>query len=664
MITEKDRKLLAGTKTIEDNIDKYVEAFVTLYGEDRREEITNKFKSIIFIGYQSPNETSAIINNIATEKSKIVINNFLLKHGFSKEEVDANIADKIYGPKDIDNFNTFEYKAFKDYIKEVNKGLEGRRREFYETGFSYYHNYIDKSSTVEDFIEFITHDIDRSVFNGIPRYAVENMLYCTDLSNIDYNLNYNREKSVKFLTNLGYDTSKETFDDDYKMGKFDKITALINAEEELKEDYKEVHDFLAPYKKEIEEIKSIKNDIDKKYEELLFTSLLPYFSDEDKKIVEECLQMNDKYFFMIKRTKSFEALIGSTIDSTPVIEYFSKEYDDKLNDPNISTWIKDNIKRARIKYFKNKGIDLGNDYEAYENSVEAYSVYPSHELIDAIVKIFNDNKNAKNIEYFESIPFNRDKLKEIEERGCLDREHSFNASIYVNSLTCVSPNIRIGINGLEPCNIMLIHVRDDDALDHIIAHELNHIVELSLVQANDRDYTMVTGWDFCDGQMLQEQGNDVDTIHKNDRAKRTYELINEIINEKLAQRVSHIMEDSGSYVFCHEGYNRIEHTTGYESSFFLISEFLDTYLDTIIESRKNNNIQVIFDKVGKENFDELSSLFKVFNEHFSEFKWYKFLSDRQEGIVNEDTKVFESLISKRDEILAKMHEYALSSKTL
>ena len=89
----------------------------------------------------------------------------------------------------------------------------------------------------------------------------------------------------------------------------------------------------------------------------------------------------------------------------------------------------------------------------------------------------------------------------------------------------------------------------------------------------------------------------------------------------------------------------------------MIKEFLETYFDEIIQSRKGN-IEIIWNKVGKENFDQLNELFHVFKESFPLPKYNKLKDDLRNNNNSELVKKYSEIINKRDEILKSMKEYS------
>ena len=142
--------------------------------------------------------------------------------------------------------------------------------------------------------------------------------------------------------------------------------------------------------------------------------------------------------------------------------------------------------------------------------------------------------------------------------------------------------------------------------------------------------------------------------------KETYEIIelfNEIVNELIAQEISQIMSDMGIYIFNTPENKKIRGGTGYESTSFLVREFYNNYKQEIIESRKNGNISVILDAVGKENFDALNQLFHEFGENFDHFSLHTAIQGLKEGSQDEKTIKLKEILIKRDTIFSNMNEY-------
>lgn len=117
------------------------------------------------------------------------------------------------------------------------------------------------------------------------------------------------------------------------------------------------------------------------------------------------------------------------------------------------------------------------------------------------------------------------------------------------------------------------------------------------------------------------------------------------------------MASNNIFVFNDRDNTEYKGSTSYEQTNFLINEFYHEFFDDIIASRKNGNIQIIFDRVGKENFDSLNRLFNVFRKNFKGNKYYKLMSSVKNNEKKPDTKLFYEIIEKKNEILNSMRNY-------
>jgi hypothetical protein len=79
-------------------------------------------------------------------------------------------------------------------------------------------------------------------------------------------------------------------------------------------------------------------------------------------------------------------------------------------------------------------------------------------------------------------------------------------------------------------------------------------------------------------------------------------------------------------------------------------------------SRRHGDIQVIWDRVGKENFDALNDLFHDFNEVFTQRVYGRLQGDLK---ANRDTvlvRTYNEMKARRDAILKAMKEYEKTSQ--
>lgn len=672
MITLEERKLLEGNEYLRANMDKYIEAFVSVYGEDRRQEIVDKFSNITLIGYTSPSSMEHLVSEINRRESGYLQADLLRKCGFdvpddydpTKISIGEDSIVKIIFGNTIDTGTYFSLNNYIAYTELFNMGEEGRLEEFKKSGYEFFLRYVSNDLTYEKYEEFFNNGFDFDLLNGMSKYVVDNAKMFLDRNNMNEEFNRKKKNAVEFLNKIGYEVTIENIDELQQNGVFSNLQNVIDGLDEMNQKYQETYSFIKPYLETVQDSKRIEKEVTEKHLYEFLKKIIPYLSEEEQKVVYKGIEKKRNNLYGYGDAKHIEAYFGTFFGAKEIpIGAFSTEFEKILNDPEEREWKKDNIRNSRIKYFNKLGINLGVDYQAYVDSIEALEIWPEPSFADELVELYNHEINSINQEVFESLSFNKEILKEITEKGLLDKDHSFNAELYTSPSTCVNPNIRIGENGPELSSLVLINIREDDALDHLIAHELNHVLELSLLGVTDDHYDIICGWDEIIGEYNQEIRSEVDSVSKKVDAKRDYELFNEIINEMLSQLVSKSMEENNSYIFNSEEKHSYRHSTSYEHTFFIVEDFLREYFDDIVASRQNGNIDIILNKVGKENFDALNELFHVFYSRFSGFKIYGLLKARHEGIVNEDTELYDQIVERRDEILANMREYSLSQES-
>lgn len=115
---DKTYQKINSTETIISSIPKIIEAFVTYYGESERENIENKFKNMLVIGYSSPKEIMSLIRSDKEQKSNELINSLLNKLNIPEDKKEEVL--KIY----FDN-NELEYQSlhpiYRYYIQCLNR---------------------------------------------------------------------------------------------------------------------------------------------------------------------------------------------------------------------------------------------------------------------------------------------------------------------------------------------------------------------------------------------------------------------------------------------------------------------------------------------------------------------------------------------------------------
>ena len=619
----------------------FIEYFVRYYGEDRRKEIEEKLSKAVYIGYMTPKNQSRIIRKLKEEKSK------QLQQIIAEKNMLSLTAEDLFDKKSFDNMILIPmYRLIK--LKELHdKGKIQRAREFIDEGYEFTSKYF-KDMTKIKYLSLKSVD---QLPRELPSIIKNNIEYYLDKSNVDRDYKNAFENALPLLRKIDPKISIDKLRDFFKD---DRVKHLIVMYEEAIKQYElflEEEKEIISREKRNEKLEQVLKD---KYYLLYLKDNIDLIPENERKPIYDYLDGKTNCLFA---NSYINNILGFSLTSTSLLEYFDEEYDDVIKEGK-QEWRINTIKENRIKYFKTLGIDLGDSYDVYETNQECLAKWPSKKLIQRVIDSKNTYHNKFNNEYFEGINEFKNVRERIEAQDLLDKNDWFNAKLLTDSSTFVSPNIRMTDEGYDIYSLLVINFDnlDTDVLDHHIVHELNHLFEVALTKVNGKKYETIVGWDYGTGEIEQEREKEVDTINI-DREKRDYELFNEIINELIAQEICELMHNDNVTVFDVPGESRYKRTTSYEDYLVLVQDFYHEFKDKIIESRKNGNFDAIFNEIGEENFNELNNLIKYFYKNFEGMKIYSLRGSLKKKEDNEMTRIYFEIIEKRNEILEKMRNY-------
>lgn len=567
-------KILNHDKFIEERLDIIIDAFVNFYGEEKREYITNKFRSTTYISYL----TLGDLNTILSEMKKIKTNECLEKikselNGYFNEDD----FDKLFGKyRNYDNYSIHEYYS---YLEKIQKG--------------------------------------------------ENVRLSYDLDSFDSNITKENILNGNF---------------DEKMELLNKIKPVID---ELNIEYS---DFLISIDKYDEEAKKAYQLKSKLEQDDVYDFLNEFKDNIEKQEYDKLMQMYQKsgsiFMFM---SKKLELMYGSSVNSPSLMEYFSEECDEKL--VSGTNYEKEDIIKNRIKYFKENGIDLGNDYNFYLSDEKCKNLIPDKEFVLKIVNYKEQKreeiKKKVNENYLDYV-YNNSKYNK---NSIINDDDLY--SFYEEEITCVCPDIVRDGEKLQEKPMMFINLGVGlEVLDANIIHEFNHLYELIYNFNADRLQTVI-GWDVINSKYDEENGKYVEDVKEN--CKREYESLNEIINDLIAQKICKSMHSKG-YNLVSDISNARYGSNGYQKMEILVDEFFSTFFDEIVKSRSNNQLNVIYDKVGQDNFETLNNLFSTFDEHLGGLEYVRCLEEYNNSEDTERTRALRKIIIERDLIIQNMKE--------
>lgn len=626
----------------------FKEYFIKYYGEERREEIERQFSKAIYIGYMTPQCRRNALNKFIKEESSLLQDVVVKKTNlpFTKKDLFDTYA--------FDSLNLLPIYHLEKLKREHDKGKKERLREFNEEGYEFTKRFVKDLSKIKYLLLKSVDQLPRK----FPDVIQDNIEYYLDKSNAEHEYQRLYKKVLPLLQKINPNVTIDNLDEIFNNKDIDTLLESYREALQQYELFRQEHKNVFRSDEKTEELKGL---LSEKFYIMYVRDNIDLIPESERQPLYDYLDGKTKSFY---HNKYFSEILGYNLQSTSILEYFSEENDLALTDPN-NKWKADSIKRNRVEYFKLLGIDLGEDYEAYVNASECQKIWPSKQIVQRVIDTKNKYLNKYNNELFLGIDEYREIREKIDSLDLLDKEDSFNAALLTDSGTFVNPNIRMTDEGYDIFSLFVISFNNlnDDALDHHIVHELNHLFELMLNKVNGKEYEMLVGWDYAGGQIDNERKEEVETVNI-DKKKRKYELFNEIINELIAQGICELMHNDGVTVFDEPGNSRYKRTTSYEDYLVLVKDFFAEFKEPILESRRNGNIEVIFNEVGKENFDELNSLIIEFYEHFKEMKIYKLLSALKKNEDNEMTRIYYDLLDRRDKVLENMRNYKQEHKTL
>lgn len=506
-----------------------------------------------------------------------------------------------------------------EFLKEANLeiSIENKKKYFPTADLSYYN-----LNPINDYNNYLKMENDNPLYNRT------------------------KEGAVKFLSAFYPDVTLENIDIMIKENKFSKEEKLLPIYESIINNFNNLLGNLKPYMEMSEKSKILADNLQRKYYEKYLNEFSFLISKEELESVKERLH-NDEIIYNLPKIESY---FGQTLSQIGLIDSFKIENEKFINE---DSWRGKNIRNDRIKFFKNMGIDLGDNYLDYENNLECQKILPKQEIIEELVNKKEEYSKLWMNEVYSLTSDYIDNRKIIDSADLYDKNDGFNEEVYANQVTCILTNAKANNGELTAYPILCFNVLSDiEYLDQRLIHELNHVYEFDLDCINSDNLQYHCGFDIINEPLNNESNV---SVHN----KRKYELLNEIINELISQQITTIMHENGCYIFNTSKDAKISHGTSYEKTNFLIGEFIGEYKTEILASR-NGDISYLFDKIGEENFEEFNELFIEFNTCFSGFEIYNLYTELRENKDTQNTRIYNELIKKRDIILEKMRNYNLN----
>ena len=622
-------KQLNADKTLKDALPMIIEAFVDYYGEEERDNIEKKFYNTSYIGYINESNMLHALICIKNELTKYLL--LELENEFDVSEIEKEL---LFANNNTSlEFDTLlNISKIAKYIELEKLGKEVRFRKKRERGIETL-NYYHFDVTLENVDEFLQSEKFSLMKTANADFYNMIMSYFDDSEMVEYERS--KEDIIEVVKTLYPSINEDNLSDLVNDERLNKMIAAYNDKLDY---FDKFCAKLASYEDKVTEMSDQRIAARDRAHILLYDKYHDYINEAFLTRMKEYgnTRTADKYF------------------RDDGIFSFTSECNSILEDDEASLWRKDSIMSDRVNFFKMLGVDKGDNYEDYK---DCFNLLPSQEIIDQMKNEYD--KLMENLE-IQSLKDNDywARLEELQRLNLVCDANYYSANLLKNIIACVCPDARKIGDRLEVHPLLFLSMNSlAEYLDDIIIHECNHRFELSLDGEDEHGLSFLCGWDY----LYQEKDAEMNDTLEKDESKRDYELFNEIINEMIAQEITALMHKNGKYIFNNERFGKITGGTSYEISRFLVQDFFTTYKKDILASRKDGNIEVIFNRVGKENFDKLNKIVVDFNARFpSIFALADARRKMREGKVDEDTRALSEFENARDSVLEDMKTYSLS----
>lgn len=593
---------------IEELRPKIIDTIVEVYGERHRAQIEDRLNNLYINSYVTANDVQ---NDYNTKKSNFVSMlsvKFLRNIGM---DISKETEDEVY------KRGTF---ALSEEHKEVLK-------QYFGTS-----NFVDYGKILS---------FDDKLINS------EN----------DYANRMHKSNRCEILKAMGLEISPENYDEviQTKQGQecLNRVMDIYKVAAECKNEYNQFNEDNKDYIEYLEKVKKYEQELKFKYMTEYATQILPYCDKELEAKIEEALAKNYTSDYRFTQEVDKDGIYIARYEE-PLILAFSEDAEEKLAKDNFESR---RIKSDRVKYFKAKGLDLGNNYEDYENSEEAKKLLPDKELVETLYTIKKECDKEMDMEFFLNTGNYEDCKRNILAQG-IKIQDNFCKEFVENGVTCIVPNVRQDADGnyslFNIVHLPLVKILPEYK-DVQIIHELLHTVESSMKQLSKDEIYFKFGFDEAVEPICKNEDELIVDDRQRDpnNQKRRYELFSENIHQELAIEVTRRLHEKGIYLYGDQKLAKETGSTSYERYNVVTKNFQQEYREEMIDGMMLPTRDGITELVGKENFDRLNATVS----EYAELPFYKMMDDILSKRDTDLTRKRIELANRGKKIVVDMKEY-------
>lgn len=593
---------------IEELRPKIIDTIVEVYGKRHRAQIEDRLNNLYINSYVTAEDVQNDYNTKNSHFVSILSVKFLRKIGM---EVSKETEDEVYSG------GTF-------HLPEEQKDV---LRQYFGTS-----NFTDYGKILS---------FDDELINS------EN----------DYSNRMHKANRCEILKAMGLEISPENYDEviQTKQGQecLKRAMEIYKVAAECKNELGQFKEDNKDYIEYIEKVKKYEQELKFKYMQKYAEQIVPYCDKELGAKIEEALAKNYTLDYRFTQDTDKDGIYIAT-HAEPLILAFSDDAEEKLAKDNFESM---RVKSDRVKYFKTKGLDLGSNYEDYENSEEAKKLLPDKGIVETLYAIKKECDKERDMEFFLNTGNYEACKRNILAQG-IKVQDNFSKEFVENGVTCIVPNVRQDDNGnYQLFNIVhlplvkLLH----DYKDVQIVHELLHTVESSMKQLSKDEIYFKFGFDEAVEPICHnEEELIVDDRQSNpNEPKRSYEIFSENLHQQLAIEVTRRLHEKGIYLYGDQKLAKETGSTSYEHYNVITANFQKVYREEIIDGMMLPTRDGITEIVGTENFERLNLAVK----EYAELPYYKMMEDIIEKKDTELTRKRQELANRGAQIVEDMIEY-------
>ena len=501
----------------------------------------------------------------------------------------------------------------------------------------------------QDFINGIDDELNKIIkiyIDGIKAFDTD-----IDMTKIDFNnkqpgaLGWRLMTQLDFLNTLKNTRTEEITQDNYiKFYKSEEYKQLKVKIDEYIEKYKQVEAEYRKFLKQTEKYRKYAEDEENRKEKIERAKSFELFQEIRESLPKEVLQILNKVY--IADTDKMKVIFENGIDVKSYIEYFSKEDEEKLNNPNIVEPEKKRICYYRMKYFRKLGFDVENiskyDYNRYKQYVEKEEikkVIPSIEEVENIQKCRENKYEECRRKYIYTKPEYKQAAANFGRKEFVYKEIEKNT---------VGATLGMNVFGVcKPILFFTVRKNEEGMLDFILLHEFCHMIE----------YTS-KGSEICCG--FEIVGGDKIESNPYDNKKRKYERMNETITDMFAMEAREILQSKGIYMLEDKEHTRgiVDDKNTSSITKIILKPLLSRYRKQVIDARIWGDFQGLYDAIGEENFEELNDVVNNVDYLISQGLIQKISTNQQDDKL---VLKFKSQISRIDDIYNNMETHYLKN---